>query len=144
MKYNKNSAFEKPEKECPNHCAECPYFSGESTCTANGCKTTTYFFSRPTDRPLPLPLNCFWWYAASVWNKVNESQIDEYREERLHLFVTWKMLKILNDIAVPSANKTVIEFIKHVHRRGGYNLIDFSIYPEAKEIYNEIKKMDGN
>lgn len=79
-----------------------------------------------------MPINCYWWYANNVWYEVGETKADEYREERLHLMVTWKMLETLK-------GKDRHAFVDHVHRPGGCGIIDFNVYPEAKPIYNEIK-----
>lgn len=138
MKHIKTSPFEKPLNECPHRCAECDFFAPgadrrEGTCTANGCRSLTYDFSRPTDRPLPMPLNCFWWYANSVWSVVSASKAEEYHEERLHLLVSHRMLE-------PLAGKERHAFVDHIFRPGGYGLIDFAQYPQAKPIYEEIKR----
>ena len=143
MKHNPKSPFEKSPSECPHKCGECPYFKQDisriygGTCTANSCKTLTYDFSRPTDRPLPLPLNCFWWYACNVWNKVSDTKVAEYREERLHLLTAWRLLETFEDMRDRRA------FSEHLHRQGGYGLIDFAEYPEAKPIYQEIKRREN-
>lgn len=141
MKHNLKSPFEKSPNECPRKCAECAFFEVTTdpkyggTCTANGCRAHAYDFHNPSDCPLPLPLNCFWWYASSVWDKVSETKISEYREERLHLFVAFRMLETLEGTARRS-------FVEHVHRPGGYGLIDFEQYPQAKPIYQEIKEKE--
>ena len=137
MKYNPKSPFEKAPNECPRKCAECVFFKPgadrmEGTCTANGARSLTYDFSRPTDRPLPMPLNCFWWYANSVWDHVSASKGEEYHEERLHAFVAWRILETME-------GKERHAFVDHLHRPGGGGIIDFSLYPQAKPIYEEIK-----
>lgn len=140
MKHNKNSQYEKPMSECPAHCADCAYFSNNcniGTCTANGCRTPTFDFSRPTDRPLPQPLNCYWWYANNVWSKLSGQKFAEYAEERRHLIVAHTMLETITD------RQERLDFIKHIHRIGGYGLIDFNTYPQAREIYAEVAKKDG-
>lgn len=143
MKHNPKSPFEKSPSECPRRCTNCAFFKQDiarqygGTCTANGCRTHTYEFSSPSDRPLPLPLNCFWWYACNVWNKVSDTKVAEYREERLHLLTAWRMLETFNDMRDRHA------FSDHLHRQGGYGLIDFAVYPEAKPIYQEIKKREN-
>lgn len=141
MKHNTKSPFEKAPNECPRTCAECKFFTQDilaqygGTCTANGCRTPTYDFSRPTDRPLPMPLNCFWWYLNNVWGKVSPAKAEEYMEKRLHLMTTGAMLEAF-DIQARS------EFSAHVHRPGGCAPIDFKIYPQAKQIYIDIKRRD--
>lgn len=142
MKHNQKSKFEKASSECPRRCENCEFFKQDTdrryggTCTANGCRTLTYDFSRPSDRPLPLPLNCFWWYESNVWNKVSETKITEYREERLHLITTFRMLETLT-------GKDRRDFVDHVHRAGGYGLIDFARYPQAKVIYKEVVSQEN-
>lgn len=142
MKYNKKSAFEKSPNECPRTCADCPFFTQDTdakyggTCTANGCRSLTYDFSRPTDRPLPMPLNCFWWYINNVWDKVSQNKAEGYHEQRLHFMTTWAFLDVLS-------LKERKEFCDHVHRPGGCGIIDFSKFPQAKPIYIEIKRKDS-
>lgn len=142
MKYNPNSSFEKSPNECPRICDECDFFAHgiserhEGTCTANGARRLTYDFSRPTDRPLPMPLNCYWWYMNSVWDKVSAAKAEGYREERRHEFVAWEMLKTLE-------GKERHAFVDHHNRPGGGGLIDFAQYPQAKPIYEEIKEREN-
>ena len=141
MKHNHNSPFEKSPNECPRKCGECAFFKldenriYEGICTANGCRRHTYDFSRPTDRPLPMPLNCFWWYANNVWDKVSAAKQEGYREERRHELVTWRILETLE-------GKERHAFVDHVLRPGGGGLIDFAQYPQAKPIYEEIKRKE--
>lgn len=141
MKYNPKSPFEKSPNECPRKCGDCAFFKSDimathgGICTANGCRSHTYDFSRPTDRPLPMPLNCFWWYLNNVWNKVSAAKAEEYHEERLHLMAE----RVLLDVFDGQERR---DFIDHMHRAGGYGLIDFSKYPQAKLIYNEFKKCE--
>lgn len=129
MKYNKNSPYEKPLSECPAKCADCPCFSGDF-CRANGIAQVTFSFSNPKDRPVPFPLNCFWWYANNVFDKMNESKIKDYRESRVHLFTAYKILSELPD------GEERKEFWNHFYRRGGGQYIDFEKHPEAQAIYN--------
>ena len=141
MKHNPNSPFEKSPKEFPQKCAECAIFKPdddrmEGTCTANGGRRHTFDFSRPTDRPLPMPLNCFWWYMNSVWDNVSAQKQEGYREERRHEFVAWQMLETLE-------GKERYAFVDHIHRPGGGGLIDFAQYPQAKPIYEEIKEREN-
>ena len=136
MKYNKITKTEKPENECPNTCGECPYFIKHrfgGTCTANGCKTPTSDYIRPYDRPLPQPLNCYWWYMNRVLNNASAEKQSAYAEERLHLLTAWRYVEGLT-------TEERYEFSKHLYRDGGGRLIDFSLYPRAWEIYNEIRK----
>lgn len=144
MKHNPNSPFEKSPNECPRKCAECEFFKHdanremEGTCTANGARLLTYDFSRPTDRPLPMPLNCFWWYMNSVWDKVSAAKQEGYRELRRHELVSFEMLKTLEC-------KERHAFVDHIYRPGGGGIIDFALYPQAKPIYEEIKRKErGN
>ena len=134
MDYNKKSIYEKPHKECPNRCGECDFYENK-TCNANGCRSLTYDFCRPTDRPLPMPLNCYWWYLNSVWHKVSKEKIETYTEERRHLIVCYEMLK---NIKFDREERKA--FIKHFHRGGGCNIIDFNLYPQARKIYNNVLK----
>lgn len=139
MKFNKNTIYEKRPEECPRRCDDCEHFHQEcGICTANGCSVHTYNFSNPKDRPLPMPLNCYWWYLNNVWDKLSPAKIEEYREERRHLIVAWIMLKKMK----PSI-KELHAFVDHLHRQGGYGLIDFNVYPEAKAIYKEVFEADG-
>lgn len=137
MKYNKNTQTEKPVNEMPYQCKECPYFSeeGGGICKANDDISSTSSFSRPADRPLPLPFNCYWWYASSVWSKVSPEKQNEYAEERLHMFTASRYLKDLTDKDERRA------FIDHLFRGGGGGLIDFNLYPRARQIYEEVKKL---
>lgn len=141
MKYNKKSPFEKSPNECPRTCADCHFFTQDinaeygGTCTANGCRSHTYNFSEPTNRPLPMPLNCFWWYINNVWGEVSESKAEGYHEVRLHRMTVWRLLDVFD-------RQERNDFIAHVHRPGGGDLIDFAIYPQAKPIYDEIKRKD--
>lgn len=132
MEHNKNSLYEKPYKECPHRCGDCEFYE-EETCFANGCRSFTYDFSKPTDRPLPMPLNCYWWYANRVWDKVSKEKIETYTEQRRHLMVCWEMLR---NSPVLSNERTAL--IKHFHRPGGCEIIDFNLYPQAREIYEKI------
>jgi hypothetical protein len=83
-----------------------------------------------------MPLNCFWWYANNVWDKVSTEKQSAYLEERLHEFTARKMLDVLD-------KKERNEFIDHIFRPGGGGIINFSKYPAARPIYEEIKKKDG-
>lgn len=82
-----------------------------------------------------MPLNCFWWYANSVWDKVSTAKADGYGEQRRHLLVTWRMLETLE-------GKDRHAFVDHVHRPGGCGIIDFALYPQAKSIYEGIKRKE--
>lgn len=128
MKHNKNSLYEKPVSECPAKCADCPCFSG-NFCRANGIAQVTCSFSNPKDRPVPFPLNCSWWYANNVFDKMSESKIKDYKESRIHLFTAYKILSGLPD------GEERKEFWNHFYRRGGGQFIDFEKYPKALEIY---------
>lgn len=132
MEHNKNSLYEKPYKECPHRCGECEFYENQ-TCNANGCRSLTFDFSRPKDRPLPMPLNCYWWYANNVWDVVSKEKRDGYAEQRRHLMVCYEMLKNM-----PVCSEERSAFIKHLHRAGGCNIIDFNLYPQAREIYKKI------
>ncbi len=137
MKYNKNTKTEKPENECPRTCGECEFFRkgyGGGTCTANGCNCPTYAFSSPTNRPLPQPLNCYWWYNNYVLSCQPADKQDEYAKERLHLLTAHRYLQELDGDEKKA-------FIKHCHRESGGGLIDFAIYPRAFKILQEIKKL---
>lgn len=137
MKYNKLSQFEKPPQLCPSTCGECRHFKkSEGICRANGVVSMTFAFSRPTDRPLPMPLACPWWYMNSVWREVDAEAIAEYRETRLHELAAAVMLANLEE----SERRA---FIDHINRPGGCRRIDFDLYPEAKAIYLEIVREDG-
>jgi hypothetical protein len=136
MKYNKQSQFEKPPQLCPRTCGTCDYFAN-GVCTANVGRDHTFAFSNPKDRPLPMPLMCPWWYINNVWDRVDDEAIKEYRETRLHQFVTWVMLYELADDVERGA------FVEHLHRPAGGCLIDFEKYPGAKDIYDRIRALDG-
>ena len=131
MKHNTQSLYEKPLSECPARCADCSCFSGDF-CRANGIAQVTLSFSNPKDRPVPFPLNCFWWYANNVFDKMNTNKINDYRESRIHLFTAYKILSELPD------GKERKEFWDHFYRRGGGQFIDFEKYPEARKIYNAL------
>lgn len=131
MIYNAKSPYEKPLSECPARCADCSYFNA-GICIANGMTNVTYSFCDPKNRSVPFPLNCFWWYANSVFSKMSANKIKETIEQRFHLFVEQKMLS-----EFPHGKEREI-FLHHIHRPGGCGLIDFEGYPKAREIYNEI------
>lgn len=137
MKYNKQSQFERPPQLCPNTCGECKHFKKSSgICRANGFASMTFAFSRPADRPLPMPLTCPWWYMNRTWREADAEAIKEYRETRLHELAAAVMLANLEE----SERRA---FIDHINRPGGCCRIDFDLYPEAKEIYMEIVREDG-
>lgn len=137
MKYNKLSAYERPPSECPRTCGECEYFKkGSGPCRANGFVSMTFSFSRPTDRPLPMPLNCPWWYMNRVWHEADDKAIAEYRETRLHELTAAVMLANLEE----SERRA---FLYHINRPGGCCRIDFGLYPEAEAIYKEVVREDG-
>lgn len=127
-----DTTTEKPRKECPLTCGDCEYFESD-ICTANNCKTSTQSFSNPKDRPLPMPLNCYWWYLNSVWDKLSHHKILKYKEERLHMFIAEEYLRTLQ-------GEQRNQFIDHWLRPGGCKLIDFKLYPEAEEIYMRLKE----
>lgn len=133
MKYNKKSPYEKPLSECPARCATCPYFDGGDFCRANGIAEPTCSFSNPKDRPIPFPLNCFWWYANNVFDKMNESKVNGYKEARIHRFVASKMLSEMPH------GKERKEFLAYLYRPGGGKLIEFEKYPESRKIYECFK-----
>jgi hypothetical protein len=130
MKHNTKSPYEKPLSECPYRCSECKYFDGGDFCRANGIAQVTHRVCNPKDRPVPFPLNCFWWYANNVFDQMSASKIKDYKESRVHLFTAYKILSELPGIEERK------EFLNHFYRRGGGQYIDFDKYPEAREIYN--------
>lgn len=132
MKHNTKSSYEKPLAECHYRCAECQYFDGGGFCRANGIAVPTSGYNNPKDRPVPFPLNCFWWYANNVFDKMSADKIDGYKETRIHDFVAGIMLS-----QMPFGTERN-EFINHFFRPGGGRLIDFDKYPEARKIYNKI------
>lgn len=134
MKYNKKSPYEKPLNECPRRCSDCSAF-GVDFCRANDVTSVTCSFSNPKDRPVPFPLNCFWWYTNNVFDKMSESKIREYTESRIHLFTAYKLMNSMQE-------KERKSFWEHFYRRGGGQLIDFEKYPQAKRIYDEIAKTE--
>lgn len=134
MKHNTKSLYEKPLSECPSRCSECQYYDGGDFCMANGIAQVTCGFCNPKDRPVPFPLNCFWWYANNVFDKMNESKIKDYKESRIHLFTAYKIMSELPD------GKERKEFWDHFYRRGGGQCIDFEKYPEARLIYDSFRK----
>lgn len=138
MKYNNLSQFEKPPQLCPNTCGECKHFKKSSgICRANGAlESMTFAFSRPTDRPLPMPLNCPWWYMNRAWHEADDKAIAEYRETRLHELAAAVMLSVLE-------GRELLYFLEHILRPGGCRRIDFDLYPEAKAIYMEVVRKDG-
>ena len=137
MRYNKLSQYEKPPQLCPNTCGECQHFKKSSgICRANGVTNMTFAFSRPTNRPLPMPLNCPWWYMNYTWRKADEEAIAEYEETRLHELTSAVMLANLE-------GNERRAFLDHIFRPGGCRRIDFGLYPEAKEIYMDVVKEDG-
>ena len=138
MKYNKNTKTEQPINEMPYTCGECLFFDAcaGGQCKANNCITPTFSFSRPADRPLPMPLNCYWWYANILWDRVSHEQQNKYAEERLHQFTAWEFMSGMGQ----SERR---DFVAHLHRNGGGCLIDFNAYPEAKKIYDKIKEECG-
>ena len=139
MKYNKLSQFEKPPQLCPRTCGECEYFKkSRGICRANnGIVSMAFAFSRPTDRPLPMPLNCPWWYMNATWREADAETIAEYRETRLHELTAAVMLSNMEKLG------DRMSFIDHFFRPDGCRRIDFEIYPEAKEIYLDVIKEDG-
>lgn len=136
MKHNPKSPYEKPLNECPTRCRFCEFFKADSTCTANGCRTLTYSFSNPKDRPLPMPISCYWWYANNVWDKLPKSKQEGYAEMRLHEFTASKMLETMSDLEERK------EFLSHFFRPGGGRIIDFEKYPEAKSLYIQFKNAE--
>ena len=137
MKYNKMSGFERPPEKCPRTCGECKHFNKErGTCRPNGIVNMTFAFSRPTDRPLPMPLSCPWWYMNRVWHEVDDKAIAEYRETRLHEITAGILLANLEGSELRA-------FLEHFFRPGGGRLIDFKLYSEAEEIYKEVVREDG-
>ena len=137
MKYNKLSQFEKPPQLCPNTCEECKHFKKSSgICRANGFVNMTFSFSSPKHRPLPMPLNCPWWYMNRTWREADAEAIKEYRETRLHELTAAVMLANLE-------GKERGAFFAHIFRPGGCCRIDFGLYPEAEEIYKEVVREDG-
>lgn len=138
MKYNKLSQFEKPPQLCPSTCGECKNFKkSDGVCRSYGVPSFTLSFSKPTDRPLPMPLACPWWYMNSVWRETDPEAIAEYRETRLHEFTAVVMLSNMEKLGER------MSFIDHFFRPGGCRRIDFDLYPEAREIYLDVIKEDG-
>ena len=82
-----------------------------------------------------MPLNGFWWYANGVWIDVDAVRIEAYKERRLHLMAYSWILDTLH-------GNHRRNLINHVHRQGGEALINFTQYPEAERIYNEIKEQE--
>lgn len=137
MKYNAKSPYEKPMAEIPASCSACACFDGGTMCTANGCRSMTYGFCEPMDRCRPGSLNCFWWYANKVWDKASPHKIIEAVEERAHLFVFHRMAAAMPD---GTERKKLID---HYFRLGGGRLIDFTIWPEARGLYEEFKNQEA-
>ena len=138
MKYNKLSQFEKPPQLCPSTCGECKNFKkSDGVCRSYGVPSFTLSFSKPTDRPLPMPLACPWWYMNSVWRETDPEAIAEYRETRLHELAAVVMLSNMMELNDRNA------FLDHFFRPDGSRRIDFDLYPEAKAAYNSIRVLDG-
>jgi hypothetical protein len=132
MRYDKNSVNEKPLSECPRKCNECQYYILDNMCGANNIISTTYGYQNPIDRPVPFNLNCYWWYANSVFYRMSERKQQDYIEERRHIFVFEELKKQMHD------KNAVDKLIKHYFRPGGGKLIDFKEYPKAKEILSKL------
>ena len=136
MLHNKKSPYEKPLSECPKRCADCEFFNGKEGCYANNTHDYTLSFCNPKDRCVPFPLNCCWWYANNVFEKMSSAKIEEYKEERAHLFAASAILENLHET---EARK---EFVSHYFRQGGFHLIDFEKYPQALKFYNDFKQKE--
>lgn len=140
MKYNKFSLYEKPIEECPTKCGNCDFFCegiGAGWCKANGCDNSVFPFSNPLDRPLPYPINCYWWYANSVLNKLSPSKIEEMKEQRLHHLA---FNALLNSQTLTQQRRD--EIIKHYFRPGGGEIIDVEQFPEFVGFYEMVKTND--
>ncbi len=133
MNYTKGAITEKSISECPRNCGECGFYSEDDLtgwCNANEMSTPTLSICNPQDRPLPLPLNCYWWYGASVWKKLPERKRKDYLEERIHSFT-------FRDLLDGKDGKERHEIVKHSSRPGGCGICDFKKYPEAKQYYDK-------
>ena len=133
MTYNKYSIYEKPISEIPAKCGECDYFRN-NFCWANNCRTFTFDFNNPNDRPLPYNLNCFWWYANSLLTRLPATKQLEIVKERQH-FLTFYTLLNCKTLS-PKKSESLIA---HYFRNSGGGIIDFEDFPEAKKVFDIIK-----
>ncbi len=133
MTYNKYSIYEKPISEIPAKCGECDYFRN-NFCWANNCRTLTFDFSNPKDRPLPYNLNCFWWHTNSVLTRLPATKQLEIVKERQHFLAFSYLLR--SQTLSPKRTELLIN---HFFRNSGGGIIDFEKFPEAIKVLEVIK-----
>ena len=148
MRYRKDSAFEKPEKEAPRTCGDCPYFTkkkewkgfnGETNwtgiCSANGCYEVCRSYEKVNDN-CKLSSTCYWWYMNRLWNKISKENREANREERRHIILLWRVRDTLTRTELK-------ELVSHKHRPGGGGLIDFNVWPQFLPMYKQICEEEG-
>ena len=142
MNYNPKSPFEKPPREMPERCEKCKAFKQlrhSGGCVANGFVSITYAVCKPASRGVPMPFNCYWWYANAAFKKCTAQIFAGIVEERAHTFVrNW-----LNEKMRCSGDHIRREeFIRHCFRDGGGHIISFDLFPEAQPLYDRFKRLE--